>query len=194
MKIETLETSGTTTSPSSFQGVRYTHLELRIDKTEYFASEKDAVALFQDTRMHKAAQETFWALGFGPLLNIATMFEVNRGHYAYVELHMPSLIGGLLLAGCERFWLAHNHPSLDPKPSPGDIDLTRQVMNAANAVKLHFEDHLILTPDGQFRSMAKLGLLVPDPRSPYLHPQSGAANTRRRKSKARSTIEEEPYG
>lgn len=168
-------------SPSKFGGVQYTHLELRVDKVEHFESERDAIALFQGTGMHRNAQETFWVLGYGPLLNIATMFEVNRGHYAYVELHMPSLISGLLLAGCERFWLAHNHPSLDPRPSPSDIALTKEVMAAANTVKLHFEDHLILTPTGQHSSMSALGLLVPDPASPYLVNTAPKAAGRRKR-------------
>lgn len=164
--------------PTTFPGVRYTHLELRVDKTEYFTTELEAVELFQRTRMHKASQETFWALGFGSLLNIATLFEVNKGLYAYVELHMPSLIGGILASGSERFWLAHNHPSLDLRASPADIELTKEVMAAANLMKLHFEDHLILTPDGNYASFQKLGLLETDPESVYL--QNRAASPRKR--------------
>ena len=159
--------TATAISPSSFKGVRHTHLELHVDKIEHFKTDRDAVALFQGVGLHKMPQETFWVLGYGPMLNIATMFEVNRGMYAYVELHMPSLLGGLLVAGCERFWLAHNHPSLDLRASPADEDVTRNVMAAANAVRLHFEDHLILTPDGRFLSMAREGLMEMDPESPY---------------------------
>ncbi len=128
----------------------------------------DAVKVFQSTGMHKASQETFWVLAFGPLLNIGTLFEVNRGMTAYVDLHMPSLIGGVLASGCERFWLAHNHPSLSLIASPGDRLVTKEVMDAANLVKLHFEDHLILEPNGGYMSFAKEGLLLTDPNSPYL--------------------------
>lgn len=171
-----------TTFPSEqgFTGVRFTHLELKVDRVEHFESERDAIGIFQATGMHRSPQESFWVLGYGPMLNVATVFEVNRGMYAYVELHLPSLIGGLLAAGCERFWLAHNHPSLDPRPSPADIDLTKQVMAAANIVKLHFEDHLILTANDMSASMARLGLLVPDPASPYLRDTTKAANRRKK--------------
>lgn len=160
-------TQSTTTSPSSFGSVRYTHLELRVDKQETFESLQDAVALFQRTRMHKAAQETFWVLGFGSVLNIATVFEVNRGMQAYVDLHMPTLFGGLLVAGCERFWLAHNHPSNDVQPSESDVETTIAVMKAANIMRMHFEDHLILAPSGAWYSLEQAGILVPDKQSPY---------------------------
>jgi DNA repair protein RadC len=160
-------TRGTTISPSKDIEVQYTHLELHVDRVEHFGSELDAVKLFQSTGMHRSAQETFWVLAFGPVLNIATMFELNRGMYAYVDLHIPSLISGVLLSGVERFWVAHNHPSLSLEASPGDIQATREIMDAANTVKLHFEDHLILVPNGDFASLASRGLMRPDPNSPY---------------------------
>lgn len=169
-------TKGMAISPSStFQGVQYTHLELRVDKVEHFEYEQDAVKIFQDTGMHRASQESFWVLAFGALLNIGTVFEVNKGMMAYVELHLPSLIGGVLASGCERFWLAHNHPSMSLAPSPDDRIVTKEVMDAANAVKLHFEDHLILTPDGKYMSFAHEGLLIPDPESVYLKNRSPRA-------------------
>jgi DNA repair protein RadC len=127
--------------------------------------------------MHRSPQEVFWALGYGPALNIATLFEVNRGMYAYVDLHIPSMMSGLLLAGCERFWLAHNHSNNNPNPTEGDIKLTRAVMAAANVLNLHFEDHVILTPTGGFYSMEHEGIMVRDPQSPY--PATRAAQAKR---------------
>lgn len=151
-----------------FAALQLTHLELRVDEKKYFKTEREAVDLILETGMHKETQETFWCLAYGPLLNVATLFEVNRGMYAYVDLHMPSLMGGVLASGAERFWLAHNHPSLSAQPSPADIHLTQEVMAAANTLKLHFEDHVILVPDGSYFSFARAGLLVPDPDSIYM--------------------------
>ena len=173
--MTTTNANGIATFPSSFGAVRYTHLELRVDKQETFESLQDAVTLYQRTRMHKAAQETFWVLGFGSVLNIATIFEVNRGMQAYVDLHMPTLFGGLLVAGCERFWLAHNHPSNDVQPSEDDVTTTIAVMKASNVMNMHFEDHLILAPNGQWFSLEKAGILKPDPKSPYVTSKRAAA-------------------
>jgi DNA repair protein RadC len=150
-----------------FAGVKHTRLELRLDSEETFENLQDVVAIFQRSRMHMASQETFWALAYGTNLTVATIFEVNRGMYASVDLHMPSLLGGVLVSGAERFILAHNHPSNEALPSGSDVSLTHEVMKAANTTRLHFEDHLILAPSGAYYSFASSGLLIPAKDSPY---------------------------
>ena len=40
--------------------------------------------------------------------------------------------------------VAHNHPSGDPAPSPADIQVTRQLSEAARTVKIDLLDHVIL--------------------------------------------------
>jgi DNA repair protein RadC len=46
------------------------------------------------------------------------------------------------------FALAHNHPSGELTPSAADVDATRRVRAAAEAVGLRFLDHLIVTEFG----------------------------------------------
>jgi hypothetical protein len=40
----------------------------------------------------------------------------------------------------------HNHPSGDPSPSGADIDMTKQVVEAARALKIAVHDHLVVGP------------------------------------------------
>ncbi|MBW1873264.1 MAG: hypothetical protein JRJ19_14435, partial [Deltaproteobacteria bacterium] len=40
--------------------------------------------------------------------------------------------------------VAHNHPSGDPTPSPEDITLTRQVVEAGELLNIGVLDHLVL--------------------------------------------------
>lgn len=54
--------------------------------------------------------------------------------------------------------LVHNHPSGDPEPSKADIDMTRQVVRAAEAVGLRVHDHLIITRAGH-TSLRGAGLM-----------------------------------
>jgi len=44
--------------------------------------------------------------------------------------------------------LIHNHPSGDPMPSQGDIDMTKQIVAAGKPLKITIHDHLIVGREG----------------------------------------------
>jgi DNA repair protein RadC len=52
----------------------------------------------------------------------------------------------------------HNHPSGDPKPSRDDIEMTREVKAAAEALGIAIHDHLVIGRKGH-ASFRSLGLL-----------------------------------
>jgi len=54
--------------------------------------------------------------------------------------------------------LAHNHPSGDPTPSAADIDMTRQLQTAAEALGLALHDHIVIgkSVEVSFRSAGYL--------------------------------------
>ena len=54
--------------------------------------------------------------------------------------------------------LVHNHPSGDPSPSPDDLDMTRQVEDAAATLGLVVRDHIIVG-NGRTVSFREQGLL-----------------------------------
>ena len=54
--------------------------------------------------------------------------------------------------------LVHNHPSGDPTPSRADIDMTRDVANAAKALNISVHDHLVVGRSGH-ASFKSLGLI-----------------------------------
>lgn len=55
-------------------------------------------------------------------------------------------------------WMVHNHPSGDPSPSREDIEMTRQLVAAAETLDLKLHDHLVIG-HGQHSSFRSLGLL-----------------------------------
>ena len=63
-----------------------------------------------------------------------------------LELHASSLI------------LVHNHPSGDPTPSRADIDMTREIVQAAGALRITIHDHVIIGRGGA-ASFKALGLM-----------------------------------
>jgi DNA repair protein RadC len=54
--------------------------------------------------------------------------------------------------------LVHNHPSGDPSPSRADMDMTRQVADAAKVLGIAVHDHLVVGSGG-VASFKALGLL-----------------------------------
>ena len=53
--------------------------------------------------------------------------------------------------------ISHNHPSGNTRPSLQDRNLTKQVKEAGKLLDIKLLDHLILTPDDQYISMADIG-------------------------------------
>jgi DNA repair protein RadC len=63
-----------------------------------------------------------------------------------LELHASALI------------LVHNHPSGDPTPSRGDIEMTKDIVEAAKKLGISVHDHLVIGRKGHV-SFKSLGLL-----------------------------------
>ena len=51
--------------------------------------------------------------------------------------------------------MIHNHPSGDPTPSQADIAMTKEVVEAARALRIAVHDHLVVGRDGtaSFRAL-----------------------------------------
>jgi len=60
--------------------------------------------------------------------------------------------------GATAIILMHNHPSGDPKPSQADIDMTQQIIRAAEPFNITIHDHIIVSRNG-YNSMKNSGLI-----------------------------------
>jgi DNA repair protein RadC len=106
-----------------------------------------------------------WVITFDSIEQVRTVNEIAVGGYHELDIPIPALLAAVLLAGTDRFMVAHNHPSGDIMPTAMDVEMTRIVMTAANAAGLMFEDHLITGPKGGLFSLAEHGLLIPSAKS-----------------------------
>jgi DNA repair protein RadC len=82
--------------------------------------------------------------------------EVARGQRSMVHVGPDDVMRVVLVEGAEMFVVVHNHPSGDPKPSQGDLDLTkviRQVV-APYGPRITFCDHVVIGL-GSFYSIAE---------------------------------------
>jgi len=50
----------------------------------------------------------------------------------------------------------HNHPSGDPTPSQADIEMTKQIVDAAKNLGINVHDHIIVGKEGHasFRGLS----------------------------------------
>ena len=68
----------------------------------------------------------------------------GQGTVDHVPVYPREIAKRALELNASALILVHNHPSGDPTPSQADIDMTRQVEAAAQALGLAVHDHLII--------------------------------------------------
>jgi DNA repair protein RadC len=82
----------------------------------------------------------------------------NRGTVDHAPVYPREVVRRALELSAKSMIIVHNHPSGDPTPSRPDIEMTRQVIEAARALGISVHDHLIVGRDG-VASFKQLGLM-----------------------------------
>jgi DNA repair protein RadC len=68
-------------------------------------------------------------------------------------LRVAEIFKPAIARNCAGIIICHNHPSGDPKPSPEDEHVTRQLVEAAKLFDLEIVDHIIVGSNQRFVSM-----------------------------------------
>ncbi len=82
----------------------------------------------------------------------------SRGTVDHAPVYPREVVRRGLEVSAAAMILVHNHPSGDPTPSRADIDITRQIIQAAKALSVEVHDHLIVGREG-VTSFKQLGLM-----------------------------------
>lgn len=82
----------------------------------------------------------------------------QRGTVDQTSLYPREVIKRALQLGATAIILVHNHPSGDPTPSRDDINMTREVVAAAERLGIVVHDHVIIAKRGH-TSFKSLGFL-----------------------------------
>jgi DNA repair protein RadC len=83
---------------------------------------------------------------------------MGQGTVDHAPVYPREVVRRALELSASALILVHNHPSGDPTPSKADIDMTRQVIDAAQALRIAVHDHLVVGRDG-VASFKQLGLI-----------------------------------
>ncbi len=91
--------------------------------------------------------------------NILIADEVqSKGTIDHTPVYPREIVKRALELGASAIILVHNHPSGDPTPSRADIEMTRQIADAARALRVAVHDHIVIGRSGH-ASFKALGLL-----------------------------------
>lgn len=82
----------------------------------------------------------------------------QRGTINHTPAYPREVVKRALEKGAAALILVHNHPTGDPMPSREDIELTKQIKQAAEVLSITLHDHLIIGRD-QHVSFRSEGLL-----------------------------------
>lgn len=91
--------------------------------------------------------------------NVLIADEVqSQGTVDHAPVYPREIVKQALALSASALILVHNHPSGDPEPSRADIAMTREIVQAAAALKIAVHDHLVIGRHGH-ASFKSLGLL-----------------------------------
>lgn len=82
----------------------------------------------------------------------------QRGTVSHTPVYPREVVKRALILNASALIVVHNHPSGDPKPSREDIETTRQLKAAADALEVELHDHVVIG-HGKHASFKSLGLL-----------------------------------
>lgn len=117
-------------------------------------------ALFRFCRLHMAGErrEQFHVLFLAKDLRLIDHSCMQTGTVDHVTVYPREVMARALEVGATSLILAHNHPSGNPRPSRGDIRMTRQLASAGGYLGIYILDHIVVADSGNF-SFRQHGLL-----------------------------------
>lgn len=104
----------------------------------------DLVAAHLQPVAHGLAVEKFWVLCLNRKNRLLRRVEVSSGTATAALAHPREVFREAIREAAAAVICAHNHPSGDPSPSAADLQLTRQLREAAQAVDIPLLDHVII--------------------------------------------------
>ncbi|MBX7232853.1 MAG: DNA repair protein RadC [Caldilineales bacterium] len=104
----------------------------------------DAVVRLLSPEVAYAEQEHVKAVLVDSRNYVIATPTIYKGSLNSASVRVAELFREAIRRNAAAIILAHNHPSGDPTPSPEDIHLTRQVVDAGKLLSIELLDHIII--------------------------------------------------
>lgn len=115
----------------------------RPEDAEQLARPEHVAAFFQPI-IAGLQVEKFWVLCLNRKNRLLKKIELSSGTATNTLAHPREVFRNAIREGASAIVCVHNHPSGDPAPSASDMQVTRQLREAARLVEIHLLDHIIL--------------------------------------------------
>lgn len=83
---------------------------------------------------------------------------VYSGSLHTTVIRVGELFREAVRQNCAALIVVHNHPSGDPTPSPEDVAVTREIVQAGKLLDIDVLDHLVIGAGNRFVSLKERGL------------------------------------
>ncbi len=104
----------------------------------------DQVARYFQPIITGAEVERFWVLCLDRKNRLICREEVTKGTATNCLVHSREVFRKAIKVSATAIIAVHNHPSGDPAPSRADIQVTRQLREAAKVIGIELADHIIV--------------------------------------------------
>ncbi len=106
-------------------------------------SPADVATLFM-VEMLALDQEELWVAALDTKNRLLKVDKVYRGSVNSAQIRVGEVYKEALRLNATSIIVAHNHPTSDPTPSPEDILVTKQIVEAGKLLDVEALDHLIV--------------------------------------------------
>ena len=102
--------------------------------------------------------EEFWLLLMNQNHRLIKQLRISHGGITETAVDIRIIMREAVLANATILAVCHNHPSGNLRPSQYDNELTNNIQRACQLMRIHLQDHVILT-DGSYFSYHESGRL-----------------------------------
>lgn len=107
--------------------------------------------------MRALDQEEMRVIHLNTRNHVIGMETVYRGNLNSSQIRIGELFKGAIRSNAAAIIVAHNHPSSSAEPSPDDVMVTREIIQAGKLLNCQVLDHLIIG-HGRFVSLNRRGI------------------------------------
>lgn len=103
----------------------------------------EAYALLRG-EMEDLEQEQMRVINFDSRQHVLSTSLIYQGNINTILVRMAELFKPAVRENAHAILVAHNHPSGDPSPSPEDVSITRNLVEAGKILEIDVLDHLVI--------------------------------------------------